>query len=98
MKAFYTPSGPQGTLMVLGSRGGSEWGGFAADPTSGIIYLNANESPEIMTLKPENEDEDQAARMRGENDFTSTPVQFAMAQIAKAKCPSYPSLTDLEKS
>ena len=48
---IFTPPHPQGTLMVPGTRGGSEWGGAAYDPSTGILYLNANESPEIATVQ-----------------------------------------------
>ena len=51
---LYTPPTAQGTLMLPGTRGGAEWGGSAVDPGTGILYINANESPEIMTMRPEN--------------------------------------------
>jgi quinoprotein glucose dehydrogenase len=48
--------------MVPGSRGGSEWGGAAHDPATGVLYINSNESPEIARIqkdqakiKPENQ-------------------------------------------
>lgn len=50
-EGIYTPPDAKGTLMVPGSRGGSEWGGAAYDPTSGILYINANESPEIARVQ-----------------------------------------------
>jgi len=33
----------QDTLIFPGFDGGAEWGGSAADPTTGILYLNSNE-------------------------------------------------------
>ncbi|HEX5169309.1 MAG TPA: PQQ-binding-like beta-propeller repeat protein [Cyclobacteriaceae bacterium] len=50
-EGMYTPPDPNGTLMIPGSRGGSEWGGAAYDPSTGIIYINANESPEIARVQ-----------------------------------------------
>lgn len=50
-EGIYTPPDMQGTLLVPGSRGGSEWGGAAYDPNTHIIYINANESPEIARVK-----------------------------------------------
>src|SRR5690606_35293114 len=32
---------PQSTIQVPGGTGGVNWGGVAADPTTGIIYVNA---------------------------------------------------------
>ena len=40
-----------------GTRGGSEWGGGAVDPGTSVIYLNANESPEIATIRKVNPNE-----------------------------------------
>jgi quinoprotein glucose dehydrogenase len=50
-EGIYTPPDVKGTLLVPGSRGGSEWGGAAYDPDTHIIYINANESPEIARVK-----------------------------------------------
>lgn len=50
-EGLYTPPDTKGTLMVPGSRGGSEWGGGAYDPATSIIYINANESPEIARVQ-----------------------------------------------
>lgn len=50
-EGLYTPPDAKGSLMIPGTRGGSEWGGAAYDPTTGVLYLNANESPEISTVK-----------------------------------------------
>ena len=55
-EGLYTPPDTSGTLMVPGTRGGSEWGGTALDPETGILYLNANESPEIMLMQREEKD------------------------------------------
>ena len=50
-EGMYTLPDTSGALMVPGSRGGSEWGGGAFDPSTGILYLNANQSPEIATIR-----------------------------------------------
>lgn len=50
-EGLFTPPDSAGTLMLPGTRGGSEWGGAAYDPATGILYVNANESPEIATVK-----------------------------------------------
>lgn len=47
---LFAPASPQGTIMLPGSRGGAEWGGSAYDPNTGLLYINANESPELLTL------------------------------------------------
>ncbi|MDA0196777.1 MAG: PQQ-binding-like beta-propeller repeat protein [Bacteroidetes bacterium] len=53
-EGLFTPPDISGTLMIPGTRGGSEWGGSAYDPETNIIYINANESPEIAKIKKVN--------------------------------------------
>jgi quinoprotein glucose dehydrogenase len=50
-EGLFTPPDPKGTLMVPGTRGGAEWGGAAFDPATGVLYINANESPEIAKVQ-----------------------------------------------
>ncbi len=50
-EGLFTPPDDPGTLLIPGSRGGGEWGGGAYDGTSGILYINSNESPEIGRMK-----------------------------------------------
>lgn len=47
---YNTPS-KQGTVIFPGYDGGAEWGGPAVDPETGIMYVNANEMPWILTMK-----------------------------------------------
>lgn len=50
-EGVFTPPDTGGTLLIPGSRGGAEWGGGGYDVESGVLYLNANESPEIGAMK-----------------------------------------------
>jgi quinoprotein glucose dehydrogenase len=45
---FLPPSG-EGTIIFPGFDGGAEWGGAAVDP-NGILYVNGNEMPWILTM------------------------------------------------
>jgi len=45
----FLPPSREGTIIFPGFDGGAEWGGAAADP-SGILYINANEMPWILTM------------------------------------------------
>lgn len=47
-KQFEPPS-KEGTIIFPGFDGGAEWGGASFDP-SGILYVNANEMPWILTM------------------------------------------------
>jgi len=46
---FIPPSKP-GTMIFPGFDGGAEWGGAGFDPTTGVLYVNANEMPWILTM------------------------------------------------
>ena len=50
-EGLFTPPSLKGTLNLPGTIGGSEWGGAAYDPSTNIIYLKSNESPEIDLLQ-----------------------------------------------
>jgi len=47
----FNPPSEQGSIIFPGFDGGAEWGGAAADP-DGILYVNANEMPWILTMVP----------------------------------------------
>jgi quinoprotein glucose dehydrogenase len=48
----FMPPSKEGTIILPGFDGGAEWGGAAVDPVKGILYVNANEMPWILTMVP----------------------------------------------
>jgi quinoprotein glucose dehydrogenase len=46
----FIPPSMEGTIIFPGFDGGAEWGGAAWDQQSGLLYLNANEMPWILTM------------------------------------------------
>ena len=48
----FIPPSTKGTVIFPGFDGGGEWGGAAFDPESGLLYVNANEMPWILTMVP----------------------------------------------
>lgn len=48
---IYIPPDTRGVVQFPGTRGGAEWGGAAVDPKSGIMYVNANEIPLLISMK-----------------------------------------------
>lgn len=96
-EGMYTPPDIRGTLMIPGTRGGSNWGGAAFDKETGLLYVKSNDSPEIDVLQRVD---------KSENDKTATPY-FRGKAIFNTYCaschgrdrrgdpPNYPSLTDL---
>src|SRR5262249_10767426 len=47
---LFMPPSREGTIILPGFDGGAEWGGAAVDPAKGILYVNANEMPWILTM------------------------------------------------
>jgi quinoprotein glucose dehydrogenase len=45
----FVPPSREGTIVFPGFDGGAEWGGAAVDP-AGVLYVNANEMPWIITM------------------------------------------------
>lgn len=48
-KQFIPPS-KEGTIVFPGFDGGAEWGGPSFDPETGVLYVNSNEMPWILTM------------------------------------------------
>lgn len=48
--SMFLPPGKQPSVILPGFDGGAEWGGPAYDPSTGIMYINANEMAWIMTI------------------------------------------------
>jgi quinoprotein glucose dehydrogenase len=55
--SMFTPPSLEGTIFYPGLDGGAEWGGPAFDPETGILYVNANEIPWVITLRKAGEEE-----------------------------------------
>lgn len=46
----FIPPSLEGSMMFPAFDGGAEWGGSAWDPTTGLLYVNANEVPAVLPL------------------------------------------------
>jgi quinoprotein glucose dehydrogenase len=47
---IFTPPTIQGTIVFPGLNGGVNWGGGSFDPATGVLYVNVNEMPWIVTM------------------------------------------------
>jgi quinoprotein glucose dehydrogenase len=48
--AMFTPPSLQGTISLPGTRGGATWSGASFDPSTGWLYVNANEVANVLKL------------------------------------------------
>ena len=46
----FNPPSLQGTVVVPGFHGGATWSGASFDPTTGMLYVNSNNVPNILSL------------------------------------------------
>jgi quinoprotein glucose dehydrogenase len=72
MGTIYTPPSTRGVVEFPGTRGGAEWGGASFDPATGILYVNANETPLLIKMKsiPAEDAGDEAGTSAGEKIYT----------------------------
>jgi len=98
-EGLFTPPSVKGTLNLPGTIGGSEWGGAAYDPSTHIIYLKANESPEIDLLQkidPAGTSTNLSAHDDGQKIYTAYCASCHKADRTGDE-PIYPSLVELKK-
>ena len=97
-EGLFTPPSVRGTLNFPGTLGGSEWGGAAYDPSTHIIYLKSNESPEIDYLQkvdPATTSSKLSVHDDGKKIYTTFCASCHKADRTGDE-PLYPSLVDLK--
>src|SRR6185312_11093118 len=98
-EGLFTPPSLKGTLNLPGTIGGSEWGGAAYDVSTGILYVKANEAPEIGMLQkidPSTKSADISIHEDGKKIYTTYCASCHKADRAGNE-PIYPSLVDIKK-
>jgi quinoprotein glucose dehydrogenase len=50
--SIFTPISAQGTVQMPGLHGGATWSGASFDPTTGLLYVNANDMPWLTRVVP----------------------------------------------
>ena len=67
-----TPPSTNGTVVVPGFHGGATWSGASFDPTTGILYVNSNNQPNVITLLEQKPGSREAFTPTGYNRFLDT--------------------------
>jgi quinoprotein glucose dehydrogenase len=62
--AFVPPS-TNGTIIVPGFHGGATWSGASFDPATGILYVNANNQPNVTRMVEQEEGSDEPYKPTG---------------------------------
>ena len=93
-KRFSAPSA-EGTVIFPGFDGGAEWGGAAADPKDGILYVNSNEMAWILTMI-ETPNEDALSHLPlGERVYTRSCSACHGPERKGNPLSNFPSLVDI---
>ena len=50
--SMFMPPSTQGTVQMPGLHGGATWSGASFDPTTGLLYVNANDMPWLVSVVP----------------------------------------------
>ena len=48
----HNPPSLQGTIAIPGFHGGATWSGASYDPSRGLLFVNSNNVPNVITLQP----------------------------------------------
>ena len=98
-EGLFTPPSIKGTLNLPGTIGGGEWGGAAYDVATGILYVRANEAPEIDLLQkidPSTKSVNISVHDDGKKIYAIYCASCHKADRTGSE-PLYPSLVDLKK-
>ncbi len=93
-KRLYAPPSLDPVFLLPGYDGGAEWGGAAADPEDGILYVNSNEMAWILQMsKTENAPRD---RSLGENTYTKYCMVCHQEDRKGLSASGFPSLIGIK--
>ena len=91
----FAPPSREGTIVLPGFDGGAEWGGAATDP-DGILYINANEMPWVLTLVETRGKED-GSTSRGDALYTQICAACHGVDRRGNAVQNVPSLVDIQQ-
>jgi quinoprotein glucose dehydrogenase len=95
-RAQFSAPSKEGTVILPGYDGGAEWGGSAVDP-EGVIYINSNEMPWILTMVAAPKKDALAALPLGERTYKVRCSQCHGDELKGNPKSNYPSLVNIGK-
>ena len=93
-KRWFAPPNTEPVFLFPGYDGGAEWGGAAADPDDGIIYVNSNETAWLLQLE---KNDTKKVTSKGEGLFTMHCAACHKTDLSGYPASGYPSLVDVTK-
>lgn len=92
-KRIYAPPNIEPVLLLPGYDGGAEWGGTAADPENGILYVNSNEMAWMLQME-ENKAISSSLPL-GEQTYLTNCVTCHQKDRTGIPASGYPSLINI---
>ena len=93
----WIPPSREGTIIFPGFDGGGEWGGAAFDEDSGLLYVNANEMPWMLTLVPIDRTTESTDHARGRVVYQQYCVACHGVDRKGDPQGQYPGIVDVDK-
>ncbi len=93
-KRIYAPPGLEPVILLPGYDGAAEWGGAAADPEEGVLYVNSNEMPRMLLMGKA--EENRTDIPMGEAVYNQYCVSCHQADRKGMEASGFPSLVDLQ--
>ena len=94
-KRIYAPPGLDPVLLLPGYDGAAEWGGAAADPNDGIIYINSNEMAWFLQMEKDSMD---TSLPIGEYTYNKYCIVCHQKDRNGLVASGYPSLVNLKST
>lgn len=91
-KRWFAPPNTEPVLLLPGYDGGAEWGGTAADPEEGIIYVNSNEMAWILQME---KNDTEKVVSKGEGLFVTNCASCHKKDLTGFPESGYPSLVNI---
>ncbi len=88
---LFTPPSLQGTIAMPGILGGANWGGAAADPETGWLYVKSSNAPFLLALSQADPD-----RTEGDYDVDRTRRSLNLPNGLPLNKPPYGLLTAID--
>jgi len=95
---MFLPPSEKGTVIFPGFDGGAEWGGAAYDPSTGLLYVNANQVPWTLTMvKVDAEEKAPGETMAAHGQKVYVNNCMSCHGVNREGNSSYPSLQHIDK-
>lgn len=93
----FLPPSTQGTVIFPGFDGGAEWGGAAFDADTGLLYVNSNEMPWILSMVEIDHTKESSDFARGRRTYQLNCTACHGVDRNGDPAKVYPSLVTLAK-